>query len=180
MKLLDNYFFSISEKSTEVVEVDKNQTLLEYKKYGYETEKEMELDFNILLQIKYPNLKEKGKTELKKVRTKQEKFRDDLIEKYEGKCVISGSPCLEEIEAAHIKPVKDNGEYVADNGLLLKADLHKTFDKYFWSINPDTLILECKKNKLGEFRKYEGKKLYKLDDIKTQMYLRHHYDIFTN
>ena len=41
MMLLDNYFFSISENSTEVVEVDKNQILRNYKKYGYETEKEM-------------------------------------------------------------------------------------------------------------------------------------------
>ena len=182
MKLLDNYLFSISENSSEVMEVDKEQILRNSKKYGYDNDYELELDFDILLKTKYPNLKEKGKTELRKKRTKQEQFRLDVIERYNGKCVVSGSSCLREIDAAHIIPVNKDGEYIADNGLFLKKDIHSTFDDYLWSINPDTLQIECNNDDsgedIGEIKKYEGKKLELIINEKTYKYLLHHYTQF--
>lgn len=180
MKLLDNYLFSISNNSTDLVEVDKNQIINDHKQYGYDNDTEIELDFDILLKMKYQNIKELGKTEIKKKRTKQEKFREDLIKRYNGKCVVSGSSCLREIDAAHIKPVNEDGEYVIDNGLLLKKDIHSTFDDYLWSINPETLQIECKDENIGEIKKYEGKKLNISTNIKLVKYLQFHYNKFVS
>jgi predicted restriction endonuclease len=34
------------------------------------------------------------------------------------------------LEAAHVIPSKDNGNEVVENGLLLRADLHRLFDAH--------------------------------------------------
>ena len=69
----------------------------------------------------------------------QEEFRLKLINRYKC-CIISGSPPIT-CEAAHIIPyaklTKDR--YNIDNGLLLRADLHKLFDNKQLIIDPNTL-----------------------------------------
>ena len=78
--------------------------------------------------------------EEKEKRLSQTQFRNKLINKYKT-CIITNYSSIE-CEAAHIIPVKDNGEYIVSNGLLLNSCIHKTFDLYYWSINPDTLRIE--------------------------------------
>jgi hypothetical protein len=62
------------------------------------------------------------------VRPGQARFRRTLLERFKSTCVITG--CVTEIvlEAAHIKPVSEFGSDAVDNGLLLRADLHRLFD----------------------------------------------------
>lgn len=94
-----------------------------------------------------------------KKRMGQAEFRAKLFERYNGACVISGNNCTDELEAAHIIPVADNESYDIDNGLVLTSTLHCTFDKYLWSINPKTLIIETHPNKnVGQITHYVGKK----------------------
>lgn len=74
-----------------------------------------------------------------KVRPVQGKFRDDLFDHYDGKCLLTHCGVPEALEAAHVLP--HNGDPVrdrADNGLLLRRDLHSMFDAMLWSIDPKT------------------------------------------
>ncbi len=81
----------------------------------------------------------------------QKNFRNNLINWF-TQCPITGCP-IDECEAAHIIPVESDGEYVLTNGLLLGAHIHKTFDKFAWSINPSTFQIEYNKNS-GSVAKY--------------------------
>ena len=171
MNLLDKHLNQLSTEN-EIFSLDKNNLLKQYKNFDYSDDDEMLLDLDILLKMKYKNYIEKVNIEERKKRTQQEKFRDDLLEKY-GKCIISMSDCKIELEAAHIIPVKDEGEYNLNNGLLLKSNLHKTFDDYLWSINPNTFSIEIKNEDVGEIKKYNGKKLNLDKSLKPS--LEYHY-----
>jgi len=84
-----------------------------------------------------------------KKRSKQTEFRDKLINYFGNTCIISGiknNIILDECEAAHIIPVSLDGSYEIYNGLLLSRNLHKTFDSFLWSINPNTFEIECHKD----------------------------------
>ena len=84
-----------------------------------------------------------------KKRSKQTEFRDKLINYFGNTCIISGiknNIILDECEAAHIIPVYLDGLYEVSNGLLLSRNLHKTFDSFLWSINPNTFEIESHKD----------------------------------
>ena len=157
MDLLNQHLHKLSTEN-EIFSLNKNNLLNQHKKFQYVDEEEMSLDLDILLKLKYTNFTEEIQTEERKKRTKQEKFRDDLLKLY-GCCVVSGSDCKIELEAAHIIPVSENGIYENSNGIILKSNLHKTFDDYLWSINPDTFCIEIKDCEVGEIAKYVNKKL---------------------
>jgi predicted restriction endonuclease len=91
------------------------------------------------------------KFSVKLTRPSQQNFRNELIS-YFTKCPITGCE-VDECEAAHIIPVGSDGDYVLTNGLLLGAHIHKTFDKFAWSINPETLQIEYTE-KSGSICKY--------------------------
>lgn len=113
-------------------------------------------------------------------RNGQEKFRKDLIDIY-GRCVVSGCYHLNELEAAHIVPVCENGEYTTDNGILLWSNLHKTFDNYEWSIEPESMKI-CTRENCGSIREYRGKVIDVLFEygniVKLRGNLKKHYDEF--
>jgi len=44
---------------------------------------------------------------------------------------------LQALEAAHIKPVKEGGQHETTNGILLRSDLHKLFDRVYVTVTPD-------------------------------------------
>jgi len=79
-----------------------------------------------------------------KLRPEQQKFRDDIINR-DSRCIVSNFASTE-CQACHIVPVEDGGNYDLNNGVLLNACLHITFDKYLWSINPDTLRIDVNSN----------------------------------
>ena len=72
------------------------------------------------------------------VRKGQADFRADLIEAYDGQCVITRCKILEVLEAAHIMPYSVNQITNKNNGLLLRADIHTLFDRGLIAINPST------------------------------------------
>ena len=94
------------------------------------------------------------------IRLSQSEFRSGLMDLYEYKCIVSSNSNPDELEAAHIVGVADGGDYMLSNGLILEANLHKTFDKYQWTINPITLQIETNSNYgEGSINKYGGIKL---------------------
>ena len=152
MKLLESYL-----KETHI-----NNSIyindLDYSYFGYENYDEMELDVDFLLESVLKNYKIINGCS--QIRSSQSSFREGLIKKY-SKCIITETNCVDELEAAHIIPYKDDKHnFFINNGLLLKANIHKTFDKYKWTINPTTFIIEVKSNiDVGEIKQYEGIKV---------------------
>ena len=146
-----------------------------YEEFGYVNKDLFKIDMDFILENFYKNVKI---VELKSKRLNQTEFRKEILKKYK-KCVISGNNCEYEIEGCHIIPVSDDGNYDIDNGLLLERNLHSTFDKYLWSINPNTLFIECGTLKnIGSIEKYRGKKI--ILPMNTSLYnnLSCHYNKF--
>lgn len=66
-----------------------------------------------------------------KSRIGQGKFRENLVEKYDGKCIVTGIDKTRLLIASHIKPwaICDNEERVdTENGLLLCPNMDRLFD----------------------------------------------------
>lgn len=63
------------------------------------------------------------------VREGQDRFRTALLDAYGSRCAITGYDAVETLEAAHIYPYKGPATNVVTNGLLLRSDLHRLFDR---------------------------------------------------
>jgi putative restriction endonuclease len=70
----------------------------------------------------------------------QEEFRKIIFQAYEGRCCVSGENTPEVLEAAHIQPYINKDSNHVQNGLLLRADLHKLFDNNLIFIDEDYTI----------------------------------------
>ena len=107
----------------------------------------------------------------------QVEFRQQLLDRFNNRCIVMGNDCPLELEACHIIPVATNEDYSLENSLLLERNIHNTFDKYYWAINPDTFQMEILNDvNIGTIKKYQNIKLLLCDDMKD--YLREHYNIF--
>jgi HNH endonuclease len=95
-----------------------------------------------------------------KDRRGRQRFRNMLRTRYGDKCLISGCDILDVVEAAHIKPYRGEVDNHAENGLLLRADLHTLFDLDLIGIEPVTLTVRVNPNiaKAG-YEKLDGVKL---------------------
>lgn len=58
----------------------------------------------------------------------QPKFRQQLLEAYDGQCAVTGCNVEAVLEAAHIAPYFGTDSNAVQNGLLLRADIHTLFD----------------------------------------------------
>jgi HNH endonuclease len=58
----------------------------------------------------------------------QQRFREALLEAYDGACAMTGSTAVDVLEAAHILPYKGDHTNATQNGLLLRSDIHTLFD----------------------------------------------------
>ena len=150
----------------EIILVDTLKRVLN-RKYNFDVDFELEFD--------------KKETDEREKRKYQQKLRKAAFDRYKH-CVVSER--FEELllEAAHIKPVSDcdtNKEKEdIDNILLLWHDIHKYFDNYLVSINPETCIFEIKDNiDTDLFNKFKNKKIDNLNS-NTLNYLKIHYKKF--
>jgi hypothetical protein len=93
-----------------------------------------------------------------KERRGQGKFRQKLIDAYDGKCAISGCEIIDVLEACHIKSYLGDNDHHPENGLLLRADLHTLFDLLLLGINPVTKCIELHPSLHGsEYGQFQGK-----------------------
>jgi putative restriction endonuclease len=56
---------------------------------------------------------------------------------YGGACAVTGEHSTPVLEAAHIVPYGRGGEHRVDNGLLLRSDLHRLYDRGYVTVTPD-------------------------------------------
>ena len=67
-------------------------------------------------------------------------FRVAVTEAYGRGCAMTGEHSLPALEAAHIKPYSKGGPHAVPNGLCLRADLHRLFDRGYLTVTPDLNI----------------------------------------
>lgn len=82
------------------------------------------------------------KAEVVAVRKAQARFKQELM-KLGPACALTGLTLRALLDAAHIQSVEHGGPDEPDNGILLRADLHRLYDAGYFKIKPDgTLILK--------------------------------------
>lgn len=82
---------------------------------------------------------------------------------YDGACAVTHEHSMPVLEAAHIKPYGRGGEHRVDNGLLLRRDLHRLYDRGYVTVTPDYVFRVGDKLR-DEFR--NGRSYYGLNGSK--------------
>lgn len=89
------------------------------------------------LGIHAPPPQRYGAPQLVRPRLGQGGFRVAVMDAYGRACAITTEHSLPVLEAAHIRPYAENGEHDVRNGLLLRSDIHRLFDRGYVTITPD-------------------------------------------
>lgn len=79
----------------------------------------------------------RGSPVLVEPRLGQGAFRIAVTQAYDAACAVTGEHSLPALEAAHVMPFSDGGPHSLGNGLLLRADVHRLFDKGYVTVTPD-------------------------------------------
>ncbi len=103
---------------------------------------------------------QKKKTTVKATQRKgQPKFRKEILHVYKNKCAITGVNDERVLEAAHIEDyVNENSNHI-NNGICLRADIHKLFDRHLIGIDNNYRISVSARVKDREYRKLNNKKI---------------------
>lgn len=78
-----------------------------------------------------------GAPTLVQPRLGQGTFRIAVTDAYGRACSVTNEHSLPALEASHIKSYRDEGPHLVSNGILLRADFHKLFDRGYVTISPD-------------------------------------------
>lgn len=108
----------------------------------------------------------------------QAAFRSNLLAQRPNCCAITGTEDTLALEAAHIIPYSSRHPRRNDpeNGLLLRRDIHKLFDRGLISIHPETREVHVSRQlKSKEYRDLHGMKVG--DPVSTSS-LKFHFDLF--
>ena len=98
-----------------------------------------------------------GKEMILRPRLGQGSFKILVTDAYKRTCAITQEKALPALEAAHIKPFSESGPHSIKNGVLLRSDIHRLFDKGYLTITPD-LHVEVSQRIKDEFD--DGKNYY--------------------
>jgi putative restriction endonuclease len=83
-------------------------------------------------------------------------FRVAVTSAYRGACAVTGEHSMPVLEAAHIRPYEDEGQHIVSNGLLLRADVHRLFDRGYVTVTPDLNFVVSQRLK----EEYENGRVY--------------------
>lgn len=83
----------------------------------------------------------RGRPIMIRQRLGQASFRMDVKDAYTGRCAVTGEHSLPVLEAAHVTPWSDGGPHQVSNGVLLRSDLHKLFDRGYVTIGQDAELV---------------------------------------
>lgn len=90
----------------------------------------------------------------------QTRFRNRLLEAYNGACAISGTNVADTLQAAHIRPYNGPATNHVTNGMLLRADIHTLFDLRLITIDPRSFCVVASPRLEGtEYWQFHGKRL---------------------
>ncbi len=63
-------------------------------------------------------------------------FRVLVTDAYDRRCAVTGEAALPVLEATHVRPVREGGVHQVRNGILLRSDLRRLFDRGYLTITP--------------------------------------------
>jgi putative restriction endonuclease len=77
---------------------------------------------------------------------------------YDKACAVTGEHSGPVLEAAHILPYGRGGQHRVDNGLLLRSDLHRLFDRGYVTVTPDHVfrVSDSLREEFNNGRSYYG------------------------
>jgi putative restriction endonuclease len=75
------------------------------------------------------------------VRQGQGTFRVRVLDAYGGRCSVTGEHAVPVLDAAHITPYLGVRSNHVQNGLVLRADLHRLYDDGYVTVTPDYLFM---------------------------------------
>lgn len=107
-----------------------------------------------------------GDPRLVQPRLGQATFRIAVLDAYGRACAVTEEHSLPALEAAHIRSYSDDGPHAVPNGLLLRADLHRLFDKGYITVTPD-LRLEVGARLRDEY--HNGRSYYPLHGARLHL-----------
>lgn len=120
---------------------------------------------------------------LTKARLGQGAFRVLVTDAYNRRCAVTNEKTLPALEAAHIKSYSAEGPNHVNNGLLLRADIHRLFDGGYVTIDHDFKFVVSKRVKEEftngrEYYQYHGNDLTNLpisaQDLPTREFIDWH------
>ncbi len=88
-----------------------------------------------------------GEAVLVKPRLGQGTFRVAVLDAYGRACAVTSEHSLPALEAAHIRPFGEGGEHEIANGLALRSDIHRLFDKGYVGVTPEHHFVVSKRLK---------------------------------
>lgn len=117
----------------------------------------------------------------------QGSFRVLVTSAYQRRCAMTGERTLPALEAAHIHRFSAGGEHQVSNGLLLRSDLHRLFDRGYITVDPNNFTILVSKRIKEEYE--NGRDYYALKDKRLSVpsdssampaveYLRQHNESF--
>lgn len=92
-------------------------------------------------------------------RVGQTNFRANLISRYGTKCLVTGCTAADAIDAAHLIPFSTGEIQDPSNGLLLRSDIHKLFDRGLIGIDADLIVHLCPTLKACGYDDIDGARL---------------------
>jgi hypothetical protein len=103
--------------------------------------------------------KNEQKTTEVKIRLEAQRFRETVLDLYDSACCVSGCKVLEVLEAAHIEDyaVSKNNDW--NNGLCLRVDIHRLYDKGLLKIDKNFMVHLHQDLINTEYRDYQFKKI---------------------
>jgi putative restriction endonuclease len=189
--LLDPFFFDENDWIPPPKDFDKN--IVQGKTYDLRSAAGKVLWDDVLLRLQSRRRERVGEPDrapygdpiLVRQRLGQGAFRVLITDIYERHCAVTREKALPALDAAHIKPVSEEGRHRIDNGLLLRSDIHKLFDAGYVSIAPDYRFLASRKLKNDfdngeEYLRLSGSKLWlprRSEDRPNREFLEWHADV---
>jgi putative restriction endonuclease len=107
-----------------------------------------------------------GKPVLVRPRLGQGTFRLAVTAAYSRACAITCEHSLPALEAAHIRPYGAGGEHEVNNGILLRSDLHRLFDRGYITVTPEFEVRVSNRLRLDYAN---GRCYYPLDRVKVSL-----------
>jgi len=106
-----------------------------------------------------------GADYLFRTRLGQDAFRVLVTDAYHRRCAVTGEKTLPALEAAHIKAYNQSGPHRIDNGLLLRADIHRLFDDGYVTVDPSLHFVVSRRVR-EEFE--NGREYYRFHGVRVQ------------
>lgn len=78
-----------------------------------------------------------GQPQLVRPRLGQGGFRVSVMDAYGRSCAVTTEHSLPVLDAAHIRPFAEVGDHDVRNGLLLRSDIHRLFDRGYVTVTPE-------------------------------------------